>query len=129
MNLRLVTNNSKYYEFIRELRNHTDNLSGFIIQTNITKEDQIKYMEKYEKFYYIAINESEIPVGFIGVVDNDIRVAVHPDFKNQGVGKFMVNEIINNYPNSIAKIKIDNTASIKLFESCGFKTKFLIMSK
>lgn len=129
MNLKLVTNNPKYYEFIRELRNHTDNISGFIIQTTITKEDQIKYMEKYGEFYYIAINESGIPVGFIGVVDNDIRVAVHPDFKNQGVGKFMVNEIIDNYPNSIAKIKINNTSSIKLFESCGFKTKFLIMSK
>lgn len=129
MNLILVKNSPKYYEFIRELRTHEDNVSGFLIQTNITQEDQIKYMEKYGECYYIAINDNETPVGFIGIVDNDIRVAVHPDFKNQGVGKFMVNEIIDNYPDSIAKIKISNTPSIKLFESCGFKSEFLIMKK
>jgi ribosomal protein S18 acetylase RimI-like enzyme len=128
MNLSLVKNNPEYYEFIRELRIHKDNLSGFLNQSIITKEEQIKYMEKYGESYYVALSD-KTPVGFVGVIDDDIRVATHPNFKKQGVGKFMINEIMKIFPNCFAKIKHNNLSSIKLFESCGFEIEFLIMRK
>lgn len=127
-NLILVKNEPKFYGFIHDLRYRKENVSGFIDQTPVSEIEQNNYMEKYGKHYYIAIL-NETPVGFVGVIDNDIRVATHPDYKNMGIGKFMINEIIKIYPNSIAKIKSTNSESIKLFESCGFEVNFLIMKK
>lgn len=127
MNMTLVNNSEKYYDFIRILRTHEENISGFLNQNLITPEEQIKYMNKFGSCYYVCLIE-ENPVGFVGVVDNDIRVAVDPNFKQRGVGKFMINEIIKKYPEAIAKIKIENLASINLFKSCGFVPKFMVMT-
>jgi RimJ/RimL family protein N-acetyltransferase len=127
-NLKLVKNEPKFYEFIRFLRTTEENIDGFLNQNPISEIEQIKYMEKYNDCYYIAILD-ETPVGFVGVVDDDIRVATHPNFKKRGVAKFMINEIVKNFPRSSAKIKINNESSIKLFESCGFSTEFLIMKR
>jgi L-amino acid N-acyltransferase YncA len=38
----------------------------------------------------------------------------------------MYNEM---WPNAFAKVKLNNTASIKLFESCGFSKKFYMLTK
>jgi len=77
MELKLVKNKKKYYEFIRNMRIHPDNESGFLEKVNITSEQQENYMKKYNDCYYVAIlNES--PVGYVGVVDNDIRICTDP---------------------------------------------------
>ena len=49
MELTLVENNKDYYEVIRLLRTDPNNTSGFLEQVEITPEQQLKYMEKYEK--------------------------------------------------------------------------------
>ena len=41
----------------------------------------------------------------------------------------MINTIMDYYPDSEAKVKIDNEASLKLFEKCGFKKKYFILKK
>jgi RimJ/RimL family protein N-acetyltransferase len=41
----------------------------------------------------------------------------------------MVNEIMKSHPNAQAKVKIQNEASRKLFEKCGFKMKYYLMEK
>ena len=41
----------------------------------------------------------------------------------------MINEIMKIHPNAFAKVKLENKASLKLFESCGFKKKFYILEK
>ena len=46
-----------------------------------------------------------------------------------GVGKFMINEIMKIFPKSYAKVKIENEASLKLFESCGFEKKYYVLEK
>jgi GNAT superfamily N-acetyltransferase len=88
-------------------------------QVEITPEDQIKYMEKYGDNYVICLDEAT-PVGFIGEVDNDIRLAVHPDHKRKGIGKFMLSEFIKMFPNALAKVLWENDASLALFRSAGF---------
>jgi len=119
-NLRLIKNEPKYWEFIRIVRNDPEMQKGFVEIVNITTEQQIKYMNKYGDGYYICLNENNEPIGFIGEVNDDIRVAVIVDFQRKGIGKFMVNEFMKIRPNSYAKMKFDNIASKKLFESCGF---------
>ena len=77
-------------------------------------------MSKHSQDYWICLN-GEIPVGFIGVVENDIRLAVEPSYKNKGVGTFMVGEISKIDKNATAKVLLDNTPSQKTFEKNNFQ--------
>jgi len=115
----LVKNNENYYEFIRELRFHPKNIHGFLEKTPVTKEQQFEYMNKFGKYYFICLFK-KTPIGFVGVVKNDIRICTHPEFKKKGVGLFMLLEIIKLFPKAKAKILKNNTESINLFKKAGF---------
>ena len=77
--MKLVKCNNEYWEFIRILRNDKRVLSGFIKSTYITEEMQIKYMNNHSQFYRIALVNGK-PAGYVGVIDDDIRVCTHPDY-------------------------------------------------
>lgn len=126
--MKLVECTSDYWEFVRTLRTDERVAEGFIEQVEITTEEQQRYMSKYSSYYRIALVE-EVPAGFIGVIDNDIRVCTHPNYQGRGVGKFMINNCMDIWPEAFAKVKLGNKASIKLFESCGFSKKFFILTK
>lgn len=68
-------------------------------------------------------------MGYIGVINNDIRICTHPDYQRMGVAKFMLDEIQERYPNAIAKVKIENKDSMKLFEKAGFKLKYYLYER
>tara|TARA_B100001758_G_C18386858_1_gene600645 strand:- start:1474 stop:1860 length:387 start_codon:yes stop_codon:yes gene_type:complete len=124
----LVPNSEKYWEFLRNLRNHSDVKKGFINQKHITTHEHAEFMKKYGHLFYICLVH-DAPAGYVGVIDDDIRVATHPDYQGKGIGKFMIEQIMIKFPNSCAKIKVDNNASLKLFKSCGFKKKYYILEK
>lgn len=117
-----------YWEFVRELRNNPIVSKGFIESTYITSEMQKNYMEKYSHCYRIALI-GNIPVGYVGVIDDDIRICTHPDHQYKGVAKFMLKEIMKIYPNAYGKVKVDNDASKNLFKSLGFTETFIIFTK
>jgi len=119
---------SDYWEFVRQLRNDSRVQDGFIEQANITREQQTTYMNNNAKHYRIALVDSQ-PAGYVGVIDNDIRICTHPDFQGLGVGGFMLTAIMEEYPNAYGKVKIDNEASKKLFKSVGFTESFVIFTK
>ena len=119
MVMELIENEEKYWEFIRKVRNDPEIQTGFVEKVEISTEQQAKYMGKYNDNYYICLFEGS-PIGFIGEIEDDIRVAVVKEFQKKGVGKFMVNEFMKLRPNSYAKMKHDNIGSKNLFESCGF---------
>lgn len=127
-NFELVSCSKEYWEFVRNLRNDERVLKGFIEVKKISKKDQEKYMKKNSKFFRIALLNAK-PVGYIGVLDNDIRVCTHPDYQNIGVGKFMVQSIKEIWPEAQAKIKLENLTSLKLFESCGYKKKYFLLER
>lgn len=126
--LKLVLCSKDYWEFVRVLRNDPRVKAGFISDANITTQDQEKYMHKNSENYRIALLNG-IPVGYVGVIDDDIRVCTLPEFQGKGIGKFLIHEIIKIWPDAMAKIKVENIASQKLFESCGFETVYLLMKK
>jgi ribosomal protein S18 acetylase RimI-like enzyme len=126
--MELVECTSGYWEFVRVLRNDKRVLSGFIKSTHITEEMQNLYMKTHSQFYRIALVNGK-PAGYVGVIEDDIRVCTHPDFQGLGVGKFMINQCMNIWPTAFAKVKIDNEASMKLFEACGFTKKYYILTK
>jgi RimJ/RimL family protein N-acetyltransferase len=76
-------------------------------------------MEKYEKNYWICLS-GNTPVGFVGIVDNDIRLAVQPNTKGLGIGTFMIQELIKNHKDGTAKVLLDNLSSQKVFEKNNF---------
>ena len=121
VNYTLVQNEPKYWEFIRMVRNDPEMQKGFVDIVQITPDQQAEYMTKYNDDYYICLSTENEPIGYIGEIDGDIRVAVIVSHQRMGVGKFMVNELMELRPNSYAKMKFNNIASKKLFESCGFK--------
>ena len=125
---KLIKNSSDYWDFILDLRNDPRVKKGFVQQEEISRQDHFMYMQAFGDSFYICLDNDK-PIGYIGVINNDIRVATHPDHQGNGVAKFMVNEAMKIHPKAFAKVKIENEASLKLFERCGFKKKFYILEK
>jgi RimJ/RimL family protein N-acetyltransferase len=128
MNLRLVPATEKYFTFILDLRNDPLVNKGFIERELISENSHLEYMKKNSNLFKVCLLDS-LPVGYIGVIENDIRIAVHVNHLQKGVGTFMVNEIARDHPNLIAKVKVENIASIKLFEKLGFKKRYYLYEK
>jgi len=126
--MELIKNGPKFWEFIRNLRNLEGVKQGFIEQKEITAVEQAEYMLKYNNEYWICLVDGK-PAGYVGVIDDDIRVATHPDFQGQGVGSFMINQIMQLHPAAHAKVKLENEASLRLFEKCGFRKKFYLLER
>ena len=126
--MKLVSNTPKYWEFIRNLRNLDGVREHFVKQEKISPVEQATYMLQYNNNYWICL-VNEKAAGYIGVIKDDIRVATHPDFQGQGVGSFMINEVMKIVPNAMAKVKLDNAASLRLFENCGFKKKYYLLER
>ena len=83
--MKLVQNKPQYWEFIRCLRNNEQIKSGFIEQEHISEDIHLKFMEKYGNMFYICLYKNK-PAGYVGCINKDIRVAVHPNFQGKGVG-------------------------------------------
>ena len=126
--MELIECTKNYWEFVRVLRNDKRVLDGFIKSTHITTEMQINYMNTHSQYYRVAVINN-IPAGYVGVIKDDIRICTHPDFQSQGIGKFMLTEIMKIFPNAYGKVKINNEASRRLFLKAGFKEKFIIYDK
>lgn len=127
-NKRLVKNEQKYWPFIRKLRNDKRVKEGFVSQQHISEEDHEDFMKDHGDKYYICL-VGDVPAGFAGSIMGDIRVATDPCYQGKGVGKFMISEILLKFPDSYAKVKTENKASLALFESCGFKKKYFILER
>jgi len=93
----LVPITEEYYEFVRKLRMHPENAAGFLEAANITEEQQKEYMEVFKNCYFVCLIE-ETPVGYVGVIDGDIRICADPTKKGRGVGTFMLTEITKKFP-------------------------------
>ncbi len=126
--LEMVANSPVYWGFIRELRNMDGVRQGFVEQDEITSIQHAIYMLKYNSNFWIC-KADDAPAGYVGLIDNDIRIATHPDFQGKGIGSFMINEIMKLNPHATAKVKLHNKASLRLFEKCGFTKKYYLLEK
>jgi len=123
----VVHNKRKYWDFIRNLRNDSRVKKGFIQQHEISLDEHYDHMGHCAATYRICLIEDK-PAGYARVdYSGDISVCVHPDYQKQGVGTALIEDI--SYSDAFAKIKIENEASLRLFEKCGFKKKYYIMEK
>ncbi len=126
MSVKVVPAGEGHWEFIRRLRTHPDVQAGFIEQhPDITPEQQRRYMAVHGKDYFVALVD-ERPAGYIGVVDDDIRVCVHPDFQGAGVGTALIRHVMGRYPRAQARVKAGNEASLAAFRKAGFENVVLL---
>ena len=134
MGMKLIDNSPEHWFFIKKLRYHPENISGFVMSLVPTNYEQTAYMSEHNDDYKICLNEDGESVGFIGDVDGDIRLAVSPDHKGKGIGKFMLSEYVKISPHATAKVKHGNISSLRTFLSCGFvvskaDTKFSYLTR
>ncbi|MDA7577948.1 GNAT family N-acetyltransferase [Flavobacteriales bacterium] len=125
MTLILTKNEKKYWDFIRALRSNKSVENGFIDKVQISKKEQEIYMKKYNDNYYVCLNK-QIPCGYIGEINGDIRLCTSPEFQGLGVGTFMIKELTKIKKNIFAKIKVENISSIKAFEKAGYEKKYFL---
>ena len=111
---------------ILHIRN--ENRHGFGNDDLIHIAAHYRYMFDNFKNYLLCVEDGNV-IGFIGHVNNDIRIATRKSHQNKGVGKFMGEGFMRKFPDSFAKVKIDNEASRKLFERCGFKKKYYVLQR
>ena len=50
-----------------------------------------------------------------------------PNYWKMGIGKFMITKARDIWPDSFARVKVDNEASLALFKSCGFEPSYIIL--
>ncbi len=127
MSLALVDCSPKYWEYVRKLRLNPNVIDGFIKTEYISEADQVSYMTNYSQYYKVALIEGN-PCGYVGVIENDIRVCIDPLYQRKGIGKFIISEIKKIWPDALAKVKVNNEASLKLFRACGYEIQFYLMS-
>ena len=132
--MKLIENDMLYWEFIRNLRNDPYVKKGFISQREIGPNEHWEHMNKFGHCYYLCVEydkeeDYNVPLGYCGVINEDIRVATSPEHHGKGVGTFMINELMKRHPRAFAKVKLENEASLKLFEKCGFKKKYYILER
>lgn len=118
--LKLVQNEPIYWDFIRVVRNDPTIQKGFVEVVEITPAQQASYMSVYNDNYWICLNWDGQPIGYIGEIVDDIRLAVIEEAQRNRVALFMVKELMELRPDSYAKMKHNNIASKQLFEKAGF---------
>ena len=77
-------------------------------------------MSKNSPNYRICLL-NDVPVGYVGLInENEITYCVKPEYKNLGVGTFMVQEFMSLHDNLIAYVLPENHSSCRVFEKLGF---------
>lgn len=125
---KIVENEPRYWEFIRELKNDDLARKNSMSSHIVGSEEHQEYMKKYQDRYYICLL-NELPVGYIGTNAQDyISIAVINEARGKGLGKFMLTWFHKQVKdrNLRAIVNISNEASLRLFESCGFVKKYYI---
>jgi|TARA_R110000787_G_scaffold173060_1_gene285667 ribosomal protein S18 acetylase RimI-like enzyme len=108
------------WDFILQVRN--EGKDGFMDAELIDSETHELFMSENGKGYFIA-SVKGMDVGFIGEVQRDVRLAIHPDCTGKGYGSKMIELYTGKFSKEdylSATVKPDNIASIKSFEKAGW---------
>ncbi|MFH1684096.1 MAG: ribosomal protein S18-alanine N-acetyltransferase [Candidatus Margulisiibacteriota bacterium] len=84
---------------------------------SVFKEDEHKYL--------VAKDEGKV-LGYIGIEEisgerHIINMAVHPESRRKGVGKKLIERILNKKDVFFLEVRVLNEPAVKLYEKYGFK--------
>ena len=119
----------EYWEFVRLLRMDPINQEGFFTKANITPEQQKEFMIHNWSKYKICLANNE-PAGSVGLLyGHEITYCVHPNFHGKGIGSYMIEEFSKPFSSVDAFVKVENTASQKVFEKLGWEKQIYYKRK
>lgn len=97
------------------------------LKTEMPKEDMdeirnnTETMIKNVENLIIVKNNDENIIGFMGCENENLEMLyLHPDYKNQGLGKELINIAINNHNVNKAHVMKINTSGIDFIKHMGF---------
>jgi ribosomal-protein-alanine N-acetyltransferase len=75
---------------------------------------------------YLVAKEDEKVIGYIGiekVLDevHIINMAVHPDYRGKGIGKRLMQHVLNDEEVFFLEVRVSNETARKVYEKYGFK--------
>lgn len=118
-----------YWDFVRFLRTDPDVQAGFIEQVEeISVNQQQDYMINNSHNFYICLDETKEPMGYVGFIgedENEITYCTDPVYQGNGVGTFMVGYMLDKFKSRDpwAKVKHTNKPSKKIFEKYEMNSK------
>jgi ribosomal-protein-alanine N-acetyltransferase len=83
----------------------------------VFREDEHKYL--------VARDDDKV-VGYIGIekiLDEEhiINMAVHPEYRKQGIGKRLMQHVLNDEDVFFLEVRVSNESAKKIYEKYGFK--------
>jgi len=88
----------------------------------------IHFLTKFldNKINRIIVAEADDIIGYcaFSIYDDIIHIksiAVHPHYRNKGIGKALLKEVINFKKDIFLEVRVSNESAIKLYESLGFE--------
>jgi ribosomal-protein-alanine N-acetyltransferase len=92
---------------------------------SVFREDEHKYLVARERDEERDKNEGKV-VGYIGVEKildevHIINMAVHPDYRGQGVGKRLMQHVLNDEEVFFLEVRTSNNTAKSIYEHYGFK--------
>ncbi len=113
-----------YGDFILELRNTLINPSN-----PLQYDEWNEYLENNHTWFARVALYNSNPVGYVGIFNNEITIAVIPDFQDRGIGLSLLQDMRKSpafkKEKTYAKVRPENIKSLKAFKKAGFKTKYL----
>lgn len=102
-----------------------------------SKEDLLKWLPKYHKFYFLKETTSEKVVGLVALMKSMYpntylcrEIVIDRLYRGKGLGRYLLSNVIStNKPSRLClQCSEPNQAGIRLYESLGFRTasRFMI---
>jgi dTDP-4-amino-4,6-dideoxygalactose transaminase len=106
-----------HYEDILRIRNAHRSCFGNTEEIDFVTHKQ--FMGKHAVTYRVALKSCRV-VGFIGHVQNDLRLAVDESLQGHGVAQFLWSVFVKEFPDVTVQVKRDNERSLRFFKSLGW---------
>lgn len=115
--LRYEAADYRYWEYIRLVRNANGKCFGNSDEVEV--EEHYKFMSNHAGTYRVVLQGDEF-MGFIGHVNNDVRLATNS--KGKGVAKYMWDRFIEEFASIDLEVKVlkDNGRSLSFFRKQGY---------
>lgn len=123
-------------DFINHIRNDERNISllNWSSWSPESKEDTLRYINKFSGSYYVITGDDQSKVGYVHVKNSNLGTGRHfsglevgifivPDARGLGYGARALAELEKFHQDSfcfVARVVIDNTPSLKLFTRSGY---------